>query len=57
MAESDPTILDPAPMRARRDAFYARTREAMFEYDNAWGIGSRGLPGESAYHRPDGSRG
>ena len=24
--------------------------------DNAWGIGSSGLPGESPYHRPDGSR-
>ncbi len=27
-------FLDPAPMNARRDAFFARTREAMFEWVN-----------------------
>ena len=35
MAETlDPRFLDPAPIRARRDAFYARVREAMFEWVN-----------------------
>ena len=32
MTQIPPRFLDPAPMNARRDAFYARAREAMFEW-------------------------
>ena len=41
MANPEPSILDFAPMRARRDAFYARAREAVFEWVNPDGT-SRG---------------
>ena len=34
MTQSDPRFLDPAPMTARRDTFYARARETMLEWVN-----------------------
>jgi hypothetical protein len=48
-----PFFAEPVP---RDEPFFPWRTLEVHPYGNAWGIGARGLPGESPYHQPDGSQ-